>query len=97
MTFAVPKVLLPFGVRVLAAFALGVCAVPAGRAQTVAKVTTLHSFNGDADGFEPVGPLVVGRDGSFYGTASGGGTGRLGTIFKLTPDGVFTILHWMST
>jgi uncharacterized repeat protein (TIGR03803 family) len=59
---------------------------------TVFSVTTngelsiLHSFNG-ADGAQPQGPLVLGTDGSFYGTAweSGPDTNTpLGVVFKLT-------------
>ena len=88
-----PKLLLPPVVRVLAAFALSLGAVPAGRAQTIPTVTTLHSFDADTDGFEPVGTLIIGKDGSFYGTASGSGPGHLGTVYKLTTDGKFTVLH----
>src|SRR5271166_6668776 len=31
-------------------------------------ITTLHSFDGLTDGAEPIGGLVLGRDGNFYGT-----------------------------
>jgi uncharacterized repeat protein (TIGR03803 family) len=43
----------------------------------------LHSFSG-ADGYMPEGALLLGKDGSFYGTSEGGGTG---TIFRLPPSG----------
>ncbi len=36
-------------------------------------ITVLYPFSGGADGGSPVGGLVVGPDGSFYGTAGGGG------------------------
>lgn len=56
--------------------------------------TTLHRFTGGNDGAFPVGGLVLGADGSLYGTTDsggGGGTcqngsqGYCGTIFKLSP------------
>ncbi|HXI85210.1 MAG TPA: choice-of-anchor tandem repeat GloVer-containing protein [Verrucomicrobiae bacterium] len=71
---------------------------------TVFKMTTngvltiLHSFDG-SDGQQPLGDLVEGNDGNFYGTTSGSVLGALnctngcGTVFQITPDGVFTNLH----
>jgi hypothetical protein len=50
--------------------------------------TTLVEFNG-SDGASPVGALVQGADGNFYGTTNGGGAaggGGNGTIFKITED-----------
>ena len=41
----------------------------------------------------PYSTLVEGMDGNFYGTTSEGGTGNQGTIFRMTPAGVVTILH----
>jgi uncharacterized repeat protein (TIGR03803 family) len=61
-------------------------------------VTTLHSFQGTGDGAYPYGQLVQGMDGDLYGTASGGGGsdncyGGCGTVFKITPIGIFTTIH----
>lgn len=61
-------------------------------------VAVLHSFavGGDfSDGGQPRGGLVQGLDGNFYGTTSLGGSpgGGGGTIFQITPAGVFTKLH----
>lgn len=53
------------------------------RAQTI---TTLTNFNG-TNGAYPLGTLVEGSDGNFYGTTSSGGTNGVfsdGTIFKVT-------------
>jgi len=47
------------------------------------QLTTLHSFN-SADGANPSGVLVQGKDGSFYGTTEGGGSSNAGTIFSLS-------------
>lgn len=54
-------------------------------------VTTLHNFDG-TDGYYPVGGLVLGADGNFYGTAEFG-LNNDGTLFRVTPSGVFTVLH----
>jgi len=56
------------------------------------KEHTLHQFSGGADGGTPSGPLVVGRDGSLYGTTFAGGIAPTsncpngcGVVFKLSP------------
>lgn len=47
----------------------------------------LHTFaGGTADGARPVGGLVMDLNGNLYGTASGGGTGWTGSVFKLAPN-----------
>ena len=58
------------------------------------KLAVLHTFVGvPLDGYDPVGILAEGTDDNFYGTTySGGATGQ-GSIFKITPTGVFTELH----
>ncbi len=45
-------------------------------------LTTLYSFSG-ADGATPVGGLVQGSDGNFYGTTDHGGANNDGTVFTL--------------
>ncbi len=63
-------------------------------------VTTLYSFcpqNYCPDGEAPQGTLAEGTDGIFYGTAVGGGLYKAGTIFKITPNGVFTLLYTYDT
>lgn len=51
---------------------------------------TLHSANAS---LEPNGELVEGSDGDFYGTTSRGGRNGVGSVFKITPGGVLTLLH----
>jgi uncharacterized repeat protein (TIGR03803 family) len=55
--------------------------------------TVLYSFSGGADGDYPFATLIQGADGNFYGTTSQGGLNNDGTVFKLTPAGVETVLH----
>ncbi len=58
------------------------------------KFQTLFDFNlNPQDGLNPNGPLVEGNDGNFYGTTYKGGTSGEGVIFKITPDGILTVLH----
>ena len=55
--------------------------------------TVLYTFKGPAvsDGQLPEAGLIQGGDGNFYGTTSEGGVAS-GTVFKLTPGGVETVL-----
>jgi uncharacterized repeat protein (TIGR03803 family) len=54
--------------------------------------TTLHSFD-YADGSSPLGALVQGTDGKFYGTTSmDGAYGNYGTVFSITVGGDLTVL-----
>jgi uncharacterized repeat protein (TIGR03803 family) len=58
--------------------------------------TILYNFKGlatPADGYNPLGGVVLGRDGNLYGTTLAGGAGGAGTVFKLDPSGDETILH----
>src|SRR4051812_17713328 len=55
--------------------------------------TTLHNFTGGADGGFIYGALAIDKDGNLYGNADDGGANGYGTVFKLTPDGTFTVLY----
>ncbi len=52
--------------------------------------TILHAFTCGRDGCDPQGDLIMGRRGAFYGTASTGGAGHSGVIFKIATDGNFS-------
>jgi len=59
-------------------------------------LTVLHNFcsqNNCADGSFPVGGLVEGNDGNFYGTTSQGGAHNVGTVFVISAGGSFSVLH----
>lgn len=73
-------------------------------ATPAATVSMLYSFSGGAgggkDGALPNGGLVLGCDGNFYGSTLVGGSSAtlansagVGTVFKITPGGVETVLH----
>jgi uncharacterized repeat protein (TIGR03803 family) len=64
------------------------------RIDSTGNLTTLHSFSGPpGDGAVPVGGLVQGSDGNFYGTTASGGTFFQGTVFRITSSGAITVLH----
>ena len=59
-------------------------------------VTVLQNFSGP-NGAYPYGGLVEDADGNLYGTTGGdGGHYTYGTIFKITPGGAFTTLHYFN-
>jgi uncharacterized repeat protein (TIGR03803 family) len=49
-------------------------------------LTTLYSFPNSPNGANPIGGLVLGRNGDFYGTAAGGGANSDGATFRMTPN-----------
>lgn len=53
-------------------------------------LTSLYSFTGGNDGFDPVAELVQGSGGNFYGTTYDGGSNGVGTIFSISPNGALT-------
>jgi uncharacterized repeat protein (TIGR03803 family) len=58
-------------------------------------LTTLYQFGSlPTDGHTPIGGLVQGSDGNFYGTTSGGGTNSgVGTVFRISSAGTLTTLY----
>jgi uncharacterized repeat protein (TIGR03803 family) len=60
------------------------------------KLTTLYSFCARAycrDGDVPEDGLVLGADGSLYGTAVGGGLYYHGVLFNITTEGKYSVAH----
>jgi uncharacterized repeat protein (TIGR03803 family) len=75
-----------------------------GDSNESSPLQNLYSFGGTAtDAMEPDAALILGRDGNFYGTTTGGGidaelsmdgtVSGYGTVFKITPAGEETVLH----
>jgi len=67
---------------------------------TVFKITrtgvesVLYSFlGGTGDGAQPQAGLLQASDGNFYGTTYKGGASGNGTVFKITPDGIESVLY----
>ncbi len=54
---------------------------------STAKEKVLWNFAGTPDGQGPVGALVLGSDGNFYGTTTNGGENGSGMVFKITRNG----------
>ena len=59
--------------------------------------SVLWSFGNGSDGQSPYAGLTQGADGNFYGTTETGGSAAVGTIFKITPAGVETVLYSFSS
>lgn len=68
-------------------------------------VTVLHDFSAEdtsvfdepnGDGANPLAGLCQGADGNFYGAAQYGGSNGDGTVFRISPSGVFALLHSFS-
>ncbi len=63
---------------------------------TSGALTTLYSFcalANCADGYAPRAGLIQATDGNFYGTTWTGGAYNEGTIFRITPSGVYSRLY----
>lgn len=63
---------------------------------TTGAINIIRHLNSVTDGATPHGELIRATDGNFYGLTSGGGTNTYGTIFRLSPDGVYTVLRHLS-
>ena len=57
-------------------------------------ISVLHDFAGyPTEGNQPMGQLVQGSDGNFYGATYSGGASNVGTVFKISASGSFTNLY----
>jgi uncharacterized repeat protein (TIGR03803 family) len=69
--------------------ALGVISVTAPGV----TLNALASFVGGNSGENPYSPLVLAKDGNYYGTTVLGGPNGAGTIFRFNTNGVITTIH----
>ena len=53
----------------------------------------LYSFAGSTYGFNPFAGLLQTKDGNFYGTALSGGVNSDGTVFRMTTNGIVSLVH----
>jgi uncharacterized repeat protein (TIGR03803 family) len=56
-------------------------------------VSTLYTFKGGADGMQPLAPPIESQAGDFYGTTRGDRSQSFGSVYKITKNGEFTLLH----
>ena len=57
-------------------------------------LTSLHQFGASPqDGRYPIGGIIQGWDGNYYGTTYDGGTNSEGTVFRVTSAGTLTNLY----
>jgi uncharacterized repeat protein (TIGR03803 family) len=69
--------------------ALMLFALPA-RPQTL---SALHIFSGPPDGLIPNGGQIRDLEGNLYGTTAAGGPTHFGTLYKISVNGTYTLLH----
>jgi uncharacterized repeat protein (TIGR03803 family) len=62
------------------------------RITTGGGFTRMKQLTIATDGGSPVGSLTRGSDGNFYGMTTEGGNNLFGTIFRITPANVFTVI-----
>ncbi|HTK80497.1 MAG TPA: choice-of-anchor tandem repeat GloVer-containing protein [Rhizomicrobium sp.] len=64
------------------------------RLSSKGKLTIIHSFDGSHEGATPIAPVMIGADGKFYGTTSGGGQFSQGIVYRLASSGNgYQVLH----
>ncbi len=59
---------------------------------TTRSFSVIHSFAA-AEGKQGIVPPTLGSDGNLYGTTFQGGQFGYGTIYKMSPSGIVTVLH----
>jgi uncharacterized repeat protein (TIGR03803 family) len=53
----------------------------------------LHAFRDFPDGCQPVGALTRDKDGNLYGATEWGGASKWGSVFKIDPRGIESVLY----
>jgi uncharacterized repeat protein (TIGR03803 family) len=60
------------------------------------ELTVLHAFKGGKDGAVPQAGLLLDASGNLFGTALKGGNSENGTVFKISANGIYRVLHRFS-
>jgi uncharacterized repeat protein (TIGR03803 family) len=63
------------------------------KVSTAGIFTQLHALDPIAEASGLQSGLVLASDGNFYGIAAGGGSAGLGALYRVSPSGVFAIVH----
>jgi uncharacterized repeat protein (TIGR03803 family) len=71
----------------------GPCFGTVFRVSPTGGMTILHVFNETGGGRNPVGRLIQARDGNLYGVTHFGGEAGNGTIYRVSLNGVVSIVH----
>jgi uncharacterized repeat protein (TIGR03803 family) len=66
---------------------------PTGTYKVLHNFLPISSDISATNGSTPAAGLVEGSDHNFYGTTELGGTYGIGTVYSISPTGVFTLLH----
>jgi uncharacterized repeat protein (TIGR03803 family) len=66
------------------------------KVKTGGEFTVLASFDASTTGGDPYGGVTLGTDGNLYGTTQFSGPYGSGTVFRVTTNGVLTILYSFS-
>jgi uncharacterized repeat protein (TIGR03803 family) len=80
------------GLHAVATLALGMVAV-AAHAQTYTDLYNFGSATGDPVNPQYSGIVAQSRDGNLYSTTPAGGSGNLGTVFKITSQGAVSVIY----
>jgi uncharacterized repeat protein (TIGR03803 family) len=60
---------------------------------TWGNFSVVHDLVGATDGYGPNSPLLLDKNGNLYGTSLHGGAYNLGTVYRITPSGGFSVVH----
>jgi uncharacterized repeat protein (TIGR03803 family) len=63
------------------------------RIDSAGNLTVLHDFAGDETGGGPIGGVVLGSDGAFYGVCVLGGASGNGVVFRVDGMGAYSVIH----
>lgn len=66
---------------------------PGQNAEVLYTFESLVDAGPNIGGSNPCSPLIIGPDGAFYGVTRHGGSNAHGTVYRLSQDGIYSVLH----